>query len=116
MESTDILCDECIRLRSNAATQRFHDQAKAYVHKALHQYPELVMLLRDRLIRKADIISLTDAKVFEALLTFGFLRSYGNGYRKTPDFIAILRHAQATGALDKVLARTQAVAEASLGF
>ena len=116
MESPDIFCDECIKLRCDAASQRFHEQATAYVHKALQKYPKLVMLLRDRMMRKADIISLTDTSVFEALLTFGFLRSYGKGYRKTPEFISVLRHAQATGALDKVLTNAQAAAEASLGF
>ena len=68
------------------------------------------------MLRKFDIIALSDASVFEALLTFGFLRSYGKGYRKTPEFIAILQRAQANGALDKVLAKAQAVAETNLGF
>ena len=74
------------------------------------------MLLRDRMIRKADIISLTHASLFEALCKFGFLRSYAKGFRKTPEFISILRHAQASGALDKVLAKAQAVSVNNLGF
>ena len=116
MESPDILCDECIRLRSDAASQRFHEQATAYVHKAIDQYPEFVMLLRDRMIRKADVVALADANVVEALCKFGFLRSYAKGFRKTPDLISVLRHAQATGALDKVIAKVQAVSVNNLGF